>query len=299
MSLTLASRAAPGRLIRDAWSFVLHLRWPYQLLISGAYLLAGLYQPELRVGPFLVQFANVHLLLLGGATVYNSFWDRDEGPIGGLRRPPPLAPWTRPTSWLVQALGLVLASLVGWASVAVYALSMGLFWLYSAPETRWKGHPQKSLLVIGLGNGVNLFLMGYLAAGPGMPGSEALTASLGAGLVLLSLYPASQVYQVADDARRGDRTFARSYGLAGVRRCFLACYPAGVALIAATLALRHTWLGLALLPLAAVAGMYIWNVLKGLRGETSDYPAVMRLKYTTGGLFVAFITACLAWVHLP
>lgn len=61
-------------------------------------------------------------------------------------------------------------------------------------------------------------------------------------LVLLSLYPASQVYEVAEDARRGDRTFAVRYGLVGVRRCFLACYPPGVLLLAGTLAIERRWL---------------------------------------------------------
>lgn len=57
----------------------MHLRWHYQLVtVSGAYLLGGLYQSELDVTSFVLQFVNVHLLLLGGATVYNSYWDRDE-----------------------------------------------------------------------------------------------------------------------------------------------------------------------------------------------------------------------------
>ena len=42
----------------------------------------------------LIGFLSVHILLFGGVTVYNSYWDKDTGPIGGLRAPPPLAPWT-------------------------------------------------------------------------------------------------------------------------------------------------------------------------------------------------------------
>jgi hypothetical protein len=73
-------------------AFVTHLRWHYQVLILPAgYLLGGLYQPELNFERFALQFLNVHLLLNGGVTAYNSFWDKDEGPIGGLSRPPPLA----------------------------------------------------------------------------------------------------------------------------------------------------------------------------------------------------------------
>jgi len=291
--------AAPRDLPGELWNFFLHLRWHYQLsVVSGAYLFGGLYQSELDVGSFLIQFVNVHLFLLGGATVYNSFWDKDEGPIGGLKHPPPLAPWTHAASLVVQLTGVLLASLAGSRFVAVYLVSMLLFWLYSTPHRRWKGHPHKSLVVIGLGNGINLFLLGYLAAGRQPARLEVLAASAGVALVLLSLYPSSQVFQMAEDARRGDRTFALYYGLAGVRWLFVMCYAAGALLIAGTLALRHGWMGGGLLLTATLAGVAIWRVLKGLQGRASEYAAIMRLKYTTSGLFVAFIAACLVFVHL-
>ncbi len=288
----------PRNLRRELWNFFLHLRWHYQLTVgSGAYLLGGLYQTELDLRSFVVQFANVHLLLLGGATVYNSFCDRDEGPIGGLRHPPPLAGWTRAASWGVQLVGLLVAFLAGLAFVAVYLLAMVLFWLYSAPWSRWKGHPHKSLFVIGVGNGLALFLLGYLAAGGRAPRLEILAAGAGVALVLLSLYPASQVFQLAEDARRGDRTFARRYGLVGIRRFFVPCYAAGVLLIAATLAPQDGWMGAGMLLTATVASAFIWRVLTRLQGVPSDYASVMRLKYVTSGLFVAFIAACLMFTH--
>lgn len=285
---------------RELWDFFLHLRWHYQLLsVSGAYLLGGLYQPELDIGSFLIQFLNVHLLLLGGATVYNSFWDKDEGPIGGLKNPPPLALWTHPVSFIVQFIGLLIAYLAGTQLGAVYLVSMLLFWLYSTPHARWKGHPHRSLLVVGLGNGINLFLLGYLAAGKMPPRLEVFGASIGVALVLVSLYPISQLYQMAEDARRGDRTFALRYGLHGVRRFFVVCYASGILLVAGTLMLQHGWMGAGMLLTAALAGLLIWRALTSLQGLASDYAAVIRLKYTTSGLFVAFIVGCLALVHFP
>src|ERR687893_675251 len=92
-------------------AFRVHLRLHYQFFIlSGAFLAGSVFAG----GPgtsFPVQFLSVHVLLFGGVTVYNSYWDRDEGPIGGLKRPPPLAPWTLPASWLLQCLGLGLSLL--------------------------------------------------------------------------------------------------------------------------------------------------------------------------------------------
>lgn len=144
---------------------------------------------------------------------------------------------------------------------------------------------------------MNLFLLGYLAAGQAPPRVPVLIAGLGVALVLLSLYPASQVYQMPEDARRGDRTFARCYGLVGVRRLFLVCYPSGALIIATTLLWQWGWLGAGLLLPAATAGAVSWRVLKGLRGLESDYASVMRLKYATSGFFVAFIVTGLTVIH--
>jgi len=296
-----AAAAGAGRAVgplRQIWHFVVHLRAPYQIaVVSGVYLLGGLYQPVLDVGSFFVQFVNVHLLLLGGATAYNSVCDRDVGPVGGLRRPPPAPSWARAASFGLQFVGMLLGVLAGPGFVAVYLTSAMLFWLYSASRTRWKGHPHKSLVVVALGNGVALLLLGYLAAGREPPRPAVGAASLGAALVLLSLYPASQVYQMAEDARRGDRTFAVRYGLVGVRRCFLACYPPGVLLLAGTLAIERRWLGAGVLMAAGLAAAFAWRALQGLRGDVSDYGAVTRLEYATSGLFVTVIVAGLVIVH--
>ncbi|HEV8642050.1 MAG TPA: hypothetical protein VGV13_13195 [Methylomirabilota bacterium] len=86
-------------------------------------------------------------------------------------------------------------------------------------------------------------------------------------------------------------------GRRGVRRFFVPCYAAGVSLIAGTLALRDSWMGAGMLLTATVASALIWRVLTRLRGAPSDYAPVMRLKYVTSGLFVAFIAACLAFTH--
>ncbi|MEZ4680201.1 MAG: UbiA family prenyltransferase [Caldilineaceae bacterium] len=68
---------------------LIHLRLHYQLLLAPiflwGYLLAG-GQPD---GSFGLAFVAFHLFLYGGMTAFNSYYDRDEGPIGGLEEPPP------------------------------------------------------------------------------------------------------------------------------------------------------------------------------------------------------------------
>ncbi len=114
--------------------FIIHLRLHYQFFIlSGGYLLGGVWVSDLDLTNFWLQFLNVHILLYGGATVFNSWWDKDEGPIGGLKNPPEMESWMREISLLIQFIGLIWAFSAGRAFTVVYAVSLVFFWLYSTP----------------------------------------------------------------------------------------------------------------------------------------------------------------------
>lgn len=283
---------------REIWHFLLHLRWHYQVFIlSGGFLLGGLISPSMNWSSFLLQFANVHLLLFGGATAFNSYWDKDEGPIGGLKNPPPMKQWMWFLSILIQAVGLLIAIPAGNAFVGIYALSMLLFWLYSTPHARWKGDPIKSLVAIGISTGTNSLLMGYLAAGMNLIDLHVLIAALGVALVVLSLYPTSQLYQIDDDRKRGDRTFAIKYGFSGVFNFFVLTFSFGVLLITVAISGQHFWLSWGFLFAGFGAGYWVQNQLRQLTAEKDDYELVMRIKFGTSFLFVCFLIFTLLLKH--
>lgn len=248
-------------------------------------------------GSYLLQFFNVHLLLFGGATAYNSYWDKDEGPIGGLKNPPPMSRWMWMMSILMQAIGLLIAIPAGNAFVGIYVLSMLLFWLYSTPHARWKGEPIKSLVAIGISTGTNSFLMGYLSAGMHALTIPVICAAVGVALVVLSLYPISQVYQLDDDMKRGDQTFAIKYGFTGVFNFFVVSFAGGIILISVALLLKHVILSIGFLLVGFAAGYWVQNKLLKLTAEKEDYKTVMRIKFGTSLSFVVFIVLILLIKH--
>jgi 1,4-dihydroxy-2-naphthoate octaprenyltransferase len=109
---------------------------------------------------------------------------------------------------LLLPFGLELALIY----TCILLLSLG----YSHPRTRWKGHPFKSLAVVGTGQGVLDFTAGVLTANLVIARTgETHTWQLvlwfgliGATLTVLAFYPLTQLYQLSDDTRRGDRTIA-------------------------------------------------------------------------------------------
>lgn len=285
--------------LRQLWHFVIHLRWHYQLFIlSGGFLLGGFLSQDLNTRIYVIQFLNVHLLLFGGATAYNSYWDKDEGPVGGLRNPPKMSDWMWGASLLLQCIGLLLAVPLGMFYVGIYALSMLLFWLYSTPLARWKSRPIKSLIAIGLSTGLNAVLLGYLAAGnPGLS-FLVLAAAVGVSLMLLSLYPISQIYQLEEDRRRGDHTFTVQYGISGLRLFFDAAFWSGLFIISLSIAALHMVIGIVFGSIGAITGGMVRSQVYGLTATKEDYRQVMRIKYGTSMAFVAFLLGMLVLKHL-
>lgn len=197
---------------------LIHLRLHYQILLAPiffwGFFLAG-EPPDLD---FWIGVLVFHLFLYGGATAYNSYYDRDEGPIGGLENPPPVSESLLPFSLGVQALGALLALFVNLPFFAVYVVIWLIFTAYSRPWPRLKGRPVGSVVAIGLSQGILASLAGWLSAAPYIENIP-LLAWIGfaaAAAIVVGFYPLTQIYQIEEDRERGDQTFAVWAGPRGV-----------------------------------------------------------------------------------
>lgn len=273
---------------KEIYHFIIHLRLHYQVLIlSGGYLLGGFLAEEMDTLNYWLQFLNVHVLLFGGATAYNSWWDKDEGPIGGLQNPPKMTRWMHPASLLLMAVGLMFSLKTGLLYFGIYLVSLILFWLYSTPLARWKGDPHLSVIAIAVSTGFNSVLLGTLAAGGAISGLIVLSA-IGASLILISMYPVSQIFQIEEDRSRKDETFAIRYGVNGVKKFFRVTFLFGSLLLCAALAIYDHLTALLLIAGIAVSGTFIATVINRLKGSPADYKNVMKTKLLASLSFVSF-----------
>lgn len=275
-----------------AWeltNFILHLRLHYQFFIlSGGYLLGGLLADHMEFSQFWFQFLNVHVLLYGGATAFNSWWDKDEGPIGGLQHPPEMKPWMHKISLLFMIAGLVWAFTISWAYFTVYGISLILFWLYSTPLARWKGHPLLSLVAIGISTGLNSVFLGFWAAG-GIFSALIFLSGTGASLILLSLYPVSQIYQADEDSKRGDTTFFIRYRQRGVLVFFKVAYMIGLVLLCTGFYKIYPIPAISFFILGLLSFTIMQSFVAGLQGESNEYQKVMNIKLFASLSFVIFL----------
>lgn len=197
-----------------ALAYLLHLRpleWPIMTahFLLGTLLAVGC---ALRARPTLLGWLVFVALLNGGTLAINSAFDKDEGDIGYLKAPP--AP---PEHLLAFSSTLLVASaLLGFLLPRPFALlnlaCVVMSVLYSVPPVRLKARAGWDLLINCLGFGLFTPLAGWALTGRPFD-AGILRASWGFAFLFAALYPMTQIYQVAEDTRRGDRTLVIRLGV--------------------------------------------------------------------------------------
>ena len=214
--------------LRRASLYLVHLRLPFQPTLAPVFLWGALLSGGAWDGRTTAAFVALHLFLYPAATAFNSAFDRDEGPVSGLERPPKVPRGLIGFAFALAAAGAV-AALFARADF-LFAYMLIVFWTasYSQPGIRWKASPWKSSAAIALGQGALGFAAGWVATAPLDLSDEALFAgAAGSALTALGLYPATQVFQVEEDRKRGDRTLAVALGPRAALRFGAVCLALG------------------------------------------------------------------------
>jgi lycopene elongase/hydratase (dihydrobisanhydrobacterioruberin-forming) len=213
-----SARRAGYRLLGPSLDYLLHTRpaeWPivtahtllgYALAVG----LSGAARGE-RLGPVLLGVILWVICLNGGTLALNSAYDRDEGDVAYLRRPPPPPVHLAGFGFGLMVLGLAASFALPAEYRAAYAVCLVLSVLYSVPPFRLKAVPGADWIINMWGFGTLTPYAGWAATG--------ISLDLTRGLVLLgfcplfaALYPLTQIYQIEEDSRRGDRTLAVTLG---------------------------------------------------------------------------------------
>lgn len=296
--LASSGAAAKASRIAIARRLFIHLRLHYQILLApiflwGYFLAVGEYGAQLG-WKFWSGFFAFHLFFYGGTTAYNSYYDRDEGPVGGLAKPSPVDPALLPFSLIMQLIGAGLAFAVNLPFAMFYLLNFMLGTAYSYPSIRLKGKPLGSLLVIGCGQGVFAALAGYVVAKPNLLAIPPLAwlGIIAATLITVGFYPLTQIYQIDEDLGRGDLTFA---AWAGPKKSFR--FAIGVQSVAAALLVGVIWrllgpwnaLLIALFYITLLVAIAQWAGVFDNQRVLANYRRVMRINMLTSLGFLGFI----------
>lgn len=165
-------------------------------------------------------FLIIHILLYPASNGYNSYFDKDEKSIGGLKNPPPVNKGLYYLALLFDlaaiALGYVMINVTFAVMLLIYGLASKA---YSHPGIRLKKYPIGGWLVAGFFQGFFTLLMCYIGingyAAENLLHARILYAAGLASLMLWGSYPITQIYQHEEDGKRGDETLSRRLGIRG------------------------------------------------------------------------------------
>lgn len=271
-------------LSRSAW---LHLRIPFSYFLLPVFLFAVAISPNLNEPRLFWVFAILHLFLYPASNGYNSYFDKDEKSIGGLKNPPKVDKGLYYLSLLFDLIALLL----GYFLInPMFALMLFVYGLvskaYSHPVIRLKKMPITGWIAAGVFQGAFTFLMCYVGIN-NLPLSACLhihilLPALLTTIMLWANYPMTQVYQHEEDTKRGDKTLSVMLGIRGTFYFTATVFGVAAALFAYYFLefYQIEYVVAFFLALAPVLGYFLFWFVKVLNDESfANYSYTMRLNF--------------------
>ena len=278
---------------RSSW---LHLRIHFSFFLLPIFLFCLAISPNFNGPRVLWVFIILHLLIYPASNGYNSYFDKDEKSIGGLKNPPPVRKGLYFLSLLLDLLAIISAYIKINTTFAVMVLIYGLISkAYSHPSIRLKKHGWTSWIITGLFQGLFTFIACYIGINDfdisNAARNEVIVPGILTSLMLWANYPLTQVYQHEEDIRRGDVTLSSKLGITGT--FYFAASVFTLAMGGFLFYLKFTFgekyalvFLLALLPILLY--FFYWFLLIMKSEKNADYSHTMRLNYISGACLNTF-----------
>ncbi|TGE22892.1 UbiA family prenyltransferase [Hymenobacter metallicola] len=260
------------------------LRIPFSIYLMPVYWFGLSALPQaVAPGRAAAVFLILHLLVYPASNGYNSYYDRDEGSIGGLKRPPKVSEELIHLVWLFDALAVLGAALLSPLFAALVAVYLLVSKAYSYEGVRLKKYPFLSTAVVVVFQGAFTFLMTQVGVGAptgAILESSNLLLALVSTLFLCGSYPLTQVYQHQEDRQRGDQTLSLWLGIRGTFLFAGVGLLAGAVLMAIAYWLRHELRNLLIFLVATGPVVFLftrWAWAVWHNPAAADYEHTMRM----------------------
>ncbi|MEJ8758134.1 UbiA family prenyltransferase [Pontibacter sp. H259] len=279
---------------RDALTL---MRIPFSVYLMPVFWFALSVLQQVNISRAIVVFLILHLLVYPASNGYNSYYDRDEGSIGGIKNPPKVNRQLMHLVILFDVLAVLLAILLSPLFGGLVALYLLISKAYSYEGIRLKKYPIISTIVVTFFQGAFTFAM--VQVGVGLPLQEVLQFpntgfAIVSTLFLCGSYPLTQIYQHDEDSSRGDKTLSLTLGVTGTYLF------AGISLLAGTAFLlwlyftTHQYPNIIIFLIATAPVVYFFTtwVISATRSKAAvNYENTMRMnKISSVCISLAFIS---------
>lgn len=267
---------------RSSW---LHLRIPFSFFLLPIFLFSLSVSPNFNGSRLFWVFFILHLLTYPASNGYNSYFDKDEKSIGGLKNPPPVRKGLYALAIALDLVAIIVSYIKISTTFSLMVLAYGLVSkAYSHPLIRLKKHAWTSWIITGLTQGLYTFAMCYVGVNDFRVEQtlrmEVIIPGLLTSLMLWANYPITQIYQHEEDRKRGDITLSARLGITGT--FYFAASVFSLAVTGFLFYLRfmfsekHAWFFMiAIIPVLSY--FFYWFFLVMGNRNKADYTHTMRL----------------------
>jgi 1,4-dihydroxy-2-naphthoate polyprenyltransferase len=203
-------------------STVRHLRFPFSFFLLPVFMFA--LSQALLVDWYnaFAAFFILHFLLFPSSNGYNSYQDKDETSIGGLKNPPKVTKHLFYVTLLFDLSAFILALFISLEFSLLILAFIIVSRMYSYRGIRLKKYPVTGFLVVFLFQGAIVYLMTLTAVSnqyfPALLTHGNIICMAISSMFIGSMYPLTQIYQ--HEADRKDGVISMSYIL-GYRGTFV------------------------------------------------------------------------------
>lgn len=200
-------------------STLIHLRLPFSFFLMPVFLFALSQANSVNWPKTILAFVILHLFIFPSSNGYNSYQDRDETPIGGLKHPPKVS-----INLFYATLLLDIAGILSGLLISIYfAVFVSVFILmsraYSYRNLRLKKYPIIGFLTVFIFQGAFVYLMASAAITSfqieNFFTANNLICMMVASLFIGSIYPLTQIYQHEADKKDGVISISYKLGYIG------------------------------------------------------------------------------------
>ncbi|MDF2437703.1 MAG: 1,4-dihydroxy-2-naphthoate octaprenyltransferase [Bacteroidota bacterium] len=200
-------------------STVKHLRFPFSYHLMPVFLFALSQSPVVHLKESILAFLILHLIIYPSSNGYNSYQDKDEGSIGGLKHPPKVSRNLFYATLLLDFIGFLAAVFVNlWFSIFVLIYVM-ISRAYSYRGLRLKKYAIVGFLTVFFFQGAFTYLMCSSAfidfSSLNFFTLPNVICMAVASLFIGSVYPLTQIYQHEADKQDGVTTISYRLGYVG------------------------------------------------------------------------------------
>jgi 1,4-dihydroxy-2-naphthoate octaprenyltransferase len=261
-----------------------HLRLPFSFHLMPVFLFALSQTAVIHWQHAILVFIILHLFIYPASNGYNSYQDKDEASIGGLKHPPQVTKNLFYVTLFFDVTGMLLS-----LCISIYFTGCVLMYIlvsraYSYRKLRLKKYALIGFLTVFLFQGAFTYFMTAVGAGSNEPENLFSTGNVlcmaVSSLFIGSVYPLTQIYQHEADKKDGVTTISYKLGYSGTF-IFSACmFAIATALLFYYFDRKHQLTALILffiLMLPVIVRLLSWFMHVKKNAGAADFENTMRM----------------------